>query len=56
MSLLTHCYFDIPYAEPPADPRQAHRQNQVGLQLYSPRSIAESFDWEPAEALGPGRA
>jgi hexosaminidase len=31
-------------------------QGRVGLQLYSPKTVAESFDWEPTEALGPGRA
>jgi hexosaminidase len=56
MSPLSHCYFDVPYAEPSADPVQAERQGRVGLQLYSPKTVAESFDWEPTEALGPGRA
>jgi hexosaminidase len=56
VSPLSHCYLDVPYAEPPADPAQAGRQGRVGLRLYSPRTVAESFDWEPAEALGPGRA
>ena len=39
-----------------ADPAQADRQGRLGLRLYSPRTVAESFGWEPAEALGPGRA
>jgi len=56
MSPLSHCYLDVPYAEPSADPGQAERQGRVGLRLYSPKSVAESFDWEPTEALGPGRA
>jgi hexosaminidase len=56
VSPLSHCYFDVPYAEPSADPVQAERQSRVGLQLYSPRTVAASFDWEPTEALGPGRA
>ena len=55
-SPLSHCYLDVPYAEPPADAAQAGRQGRVGLRLYAPRTVAESFDWEPAEALGPGRA
>jgi hexosaminidase len=56
VSPLSHCYLDVPYAEPSADPGQAERQGRLGLRLYAPRTVAESFDWEPAEALGPGRA
>jgi hexosaminidase len=71
VSPLPHCYLDVPYAEPPADAGpagtgpadtgpadtgQADRQGRVGLRLYAPKTVAESFGWEPAEALGPGRA
>jgi hexosaminidase len=56
VSPLSHCYLDVPYAEPSADPGQAERQGRVGQQLYSPKTAAESFDWEPTESLGPGRA
>jgi hexosaminidase len=56
VSPLSHCYLDVPYAEPSADPMQADRQGRLGLRLYAPQTVAESFDWEPAEALGPGRA
>jgi hexosaminidase len=71
VSPLPHCYLDIPYAEPPAGTGpagtgpagtgpagtgQADRQARVGLRLYAPKTVAESFGWEPAEALGPGRA
>jgi hexosaminidase len=56
VSPLSHCYLDVPYAEPSADAAQADRQGRVGLRLYAPQTIAESFGWEPAEALGPGRA
>jgi hexosaminidase len=56
VSPSSHCYLDVPYAEPSADPGQAERQGRVGLRLYSPKTVAESFDWEPTEALGPGRA
>ena len=32
VSPLSHCYLDVPYAEPSADPRQAERQvGQRGL-------------------------
>jgi len=56
VSPLSHCYLDVPYAEPSADPAQADRQARVGLRFYSPKTVAESFGWEPGEALGPGRA
>ena len=54
-SPLSHCYLDVAYAEPPADPAQANRQGRVGLRLYAPQTVAESFGWEPGQALGPGR-
>jgi hexosaminidase len=56
VSPLPHCYLDVPYAEPPADTSQADRLGRVGLRIYAPKTVAESFGWEPAEALGPGRA
>jgi len=56
VSPLSHCYLDVPYAEPSTDPEQTERQGRVGLRLYSPKSVAESFDWAPTEALGRGRA
>jgi hexosaminidase len=56
VSPLSHCYLDVAYAEPSADPEQADRQGRVGLRIYAPMTVAESFDWEPADALGPGRA
>jgi hexosaminidase len=56
VSPLSHCYLDVPYAEPSADPAQAGRRDRLGLRFYSPKTVAESFGWEPAEALGPGRA
>jgi len=56
VSPQSHCYLDVPYAEPSADPAQELRRGRVGLRVYAPRTVAESFDWEPTEALGPGRA
>jgi hexosaminidase len=56
VSPQSHCYLDVPYAEPSADPAQADRHGRVGLRLYAPMTVAQSFDWEPAEALGAGRA
>ncbi len=56
VSPQSHCYLDVPYAEPSADPAQADRQGRVGNRLYAPMTVAASFDWEPAEALGAERA
>ena len=56
VSPLAHCYLDVPYADPPADAAQADRHGRLGLRVYAPKTIAESFGWEPAEVLGPGRA
>jgi hexosaminidase len=56
VSPLSHCYFDVPYKEQSADPAQAERQGRVGLRVYPPATIAESFDWDPAHAIGAGRA
>ncbi len=63
-SPLAHCYLDVPYAEPPtdadadadADAAQADRHGRLGLRVYAPKTVAESFGWEPADTLGPGRA
>jgi len=55
VSPLSHCYLDVPYAEPSDDPAQAGRQGRVGLRLYGPQTVAGSFGWEPGETLGPGR-
>ncbi len=35
---------------------QADRLSRLGLRVYAPRTVAESFGWDPGEALGPGRA
>jgi hexosaminidase len=56
VSPLPYCYLDVPYAEPPADASQADRLSRLGLRVYAPRTVAESFGWDPGEALGPGRA
>jgi hexosaminidase len=56
VSPLSHCYLDVPYAEPSADPGQADRQRRTGLRVYAPMTVEESFGWDPAEVLGPGRA
>jgi hexosaminidase len=61
VSPLPYCYLDVPYAEPPADAAlgdaaQADRLSRLGLRVYAARTVAESFGWDPGEALGPGRA
>ena len=56
VSPQSHCYLDVPYAEPSADPAQADRQGRVGLRLYAPMTVAESFDWDPSDILGAERA
>ena len=56
VSPLPYCYLDVPYAEPSADAAQANRLGRLGLRVYAPRTVAESFGWDPGEALGPGRA
>jgi len=55
VSPLSHCYLDVPYAEPSADAAQEDRRGRAGLRLYAPKTVAGSFEWEPAEALGAGR-
>jgi len=61
-SPLAHCYLDVPYADPPADAdadadtAQADRHGRLGLRIYAPKTLADSFGWEPADTLGPGRA
>jgi hexosaminidase len=56
VSPLPYCYLDVPYAEPSGDAAQAGRHGRLGLRVYAARTIVESFGWDPAEALGPGRA
>jgi len=76
VSPLSHCYLDVPYAEPPAGTAPAgtalagtalagtalagtalaDRHGRLGLRVYAPKTVASSFGWDPAEALGPGRA
>jgi len=56
VSPQSHCYLDVPYAEPPADPAQADRLARVGQRIYAPMTVQQSFDWEPSEALGPNAA
>jgi hexosaminidase len=50
---MSHAYLDVAYAEPSADPSQEAIRLRVGQRVYSPKTVAETFDWEPVEALGP---
>jgi hexosaminidase len=52
VSPQSHCYFDVPYADPPADPGQSERRDRVGLRHYARRTLEATFDWEPVAALG----
>jgi hexosaminidase len=54
VSPLSNCYLDVPYAEAPADAAQQERRERVGLRIYAPKTLAATFDWEPAAALGAG--
>jgi hexosaminidase len=54
VSPVSHAYFDVPYAEPSADPTQERMRQRVGLQFHPVRTVAQSFDWEPVNALGLG--
>jgi hexosaminidase len=49
----SHCYLDVPYAEASADPAQEERRQRVGLRFYPAKTLAASFGWDPAAALGP---
>ncbi len=51
-SPMSHCYLDVPYADEPADPAQEERRRRVGLRFYPAKTLAASFGWEPAAALG----
>ena len=52
LSPASHLYLDRPYAEEPLDPTQHDLHRRLGLKVYPRRTIAESFDWDPVEALG----
>jgi hexosaminidase len=53
VSPQAHCYFDVPYAEAPANPGQRERRDRVGLRSYARQTLADTFDWEPVAVLGP---
>jgi hexosaminidase len=41
-------YLDTPYAEPSRSPDQEEDRGRLGLAFYPPRTIEQSFDWDPA--------
>jgi hexosaminidase len=54
LSPAAKLYLDKPYAEDPADPSQQEMAARVGLRVYPPSTIEESFDWDPATAIPGG--
>ncbi len=57
VSPQAHCYFDVPYAEAAADPRQRERRDQVGLRHGRRGDLARASRRPRAAhpALGAGR-
>ena len=48
LSPASHCYLDVPYADPVAEPAQANRHGRLGMRFYPPKTVEESFAWAPA--------
>ncbi len=48
-----YAYLDVPYAESSVDRNQEELRLRVGMPSYPRKTIEESFDWDPAAALGP---
>lgn len=44
-------YFDTPHAEPSLDETQTMRRPHLGLDVYSPRTLREFYEWDPATAF-----
>ena len=57
VSPLSHCYLDVPLRGA-VGRSLGGRKGRAGSAsgFIHPRPSPSSFDWEPAEALGPGRA
>ena len=47
-----HTHFDIPYAEPSADPVQEPTRRRLAPHPAEARTVAETFDWDPVAVLG----
>lgn len=54
VSPLEHCFLDVPYAERSVVVSQEPLRHRLGERRYTPRTVAEAFDWEPLRSLGPG--
>jgi len=54
LSPADRLYLDKPYAEPATDPAHEERRGRVGLRVYTPATIEESFDWDPADTIPGG--
>lgn len=53
VSPLHHCFLDVPYAERSVVASQESLRRRLGERRYTPRTVAEAFDWEPLQSLGP---
>jgi hexosaminidase len=54
LSPVSHLYLDKPYAEPPVDPAQTDLSGRLGLRVYPPATVEESFEWDPEMAISGG--
>jgi hexosaminidase len=54
VSPLEHCFLDVPYAERSVVASQEPLRRRLGERGYAARTVAETFDWEPLQTLGPG--
>jgi hexosaminidase len=54
VSPLEHCFLDVPYAERSVVASQESLRRRLGERRYTPQTVAETFDWEPLQSLGPG--
>jgi hexosaminidase len=49
LSPTSRLYFDCPHADASSDPAQEELRKRVGLQFYTPTSIRDGVDWDPAD-------
>ncbi|MFF3409619.1 beta-N-acetylhexosaminidase [Streptomyces sp. NPDC002742] len=56
LSPTSHLYLDRPYAEPAADADGETRRARVGLPVYPPKTVEQSYDWDPDRALAAATA
>jgi len=53
VSPLSHCYLDVPYAEPSADLGQGKGRAGSASGFIHSRPSSSSFDWNRPKRLGP---